>query len=112
MSAAATLKDRIEAALADTSDPHSAERRATVDALLDALESGEIRAAERDSDGNWGAVTWVKRGILLGFQVGILADMSPPNSVFRFFDKNTYPPRQLTLKDGVRVVPGGSTIRR
>jgi len=112
VSLAATLRERIESALADSSDRHSVERRATVDALLDALESGEVRAAERDANGNWNAVTWVKRGILLGFQVGSLTDMSPPNSVFRFFDKSTYPPRNLTLEDGVRVVPGGSTIRR
>jgi 2,3,4,5-tetrahydropyridine-2-carboxylate N-succinyltransferase len=112
VSAAAALQERIESALSDAADPRSAERRATVDALLDALESGEVRAAERDSAGNWNAVTWVKRGILLGFQAGTLTDMSPQNSVFRFFDKNTYPPRQLTLKDGIRVVPGGSTIRR
>jgi 2,3,4,5-tetrahydropyridine-2-carboxylate N-succinyltransferase len=57
----------------------------------------------------------VKRGILLGFQVGVLTDMSQDGgetAVFRFFDKDTYPPRKLTLADGVRVVPGGSTIRR
>src|SRR6185503_14301534 len=80
--------------------------------LLDALESGEVRAAERDTDGTWNAVAWVKRGILLGFQVGTLTDMSPDSSPFRFFDKNTYPPRNLRLEDGIRVVPGGSTIRR
>jgi 2,3,4,5-tetrahydropyridine-2-carboxylate N-succinyltransferase len=108
----ATLQERIEAALADSSNPQSAERRATVDDLLAALESGEVRAAERNADGSWTAVTWVKRGILLGFQVGALSDMSPPNSVFRFFDKSTYPPRNLSLDDGIRVVPGGSTIRR
>lgn len=112
MSSTTTLQERIEAALADSSNPQSSERRATVEDLLAALESGEVRAAERDEGGNWNAVTWVKRGILLGFQVGTLSDMSPPNSVFRFFDKNTYPPRSLSIDDGVRVVPGGSTIRR
>jgi 2,3,4,5-tetrahydropyridine-2-carboxylate N-succinyltransferase len=80
--------------------------------LLDALESGEVRAAEQDSEKNWNAVPWVKRGILLGFQVGTLTDMSPQESPFRFFDKNTYPPRNLRIEDGIRVVPGGSTIRR
>jgi len=71
-----------------------------------------VRSAERDSNGSWNAVTWVKRGILLGFQVGVLTDMSSDESIFRFFDKDTYPPRKLSLADGVRVVPGGSTIRR
>lgn len=85
---------------------------AVIDELLSALESGDVRAAERDDDGNWRAVTWVKQGILLGFKLGTLTDMSPDDSVFRFFDKNTYPVRDLTLADSVRVVPGGSTIRR
>lgn len=107
-----SLRDRIETALANPSDASS---RGVVDDLLAALEAGEVRAAERDEGGNWSAVPWVKRGILLGFQVGILTDMSQDGgetSVFRFFDKDTYPPRKLTLADGVRVVPGGSTIRR
>lgn len=107
-----SLRDRIETALANPADASS---RGVVDDLLAALEAGEVRAAERDEGGNWSAVPWVKRGILLGFQVGILTDMSQDGgetSVFRFFDKDTYPPRKLTLADGVRVVPGGSTIRR
>lgn len=107
-----SLRDRIETALAN---PSEASSRGVVDDLLVALEAGEVRAAERDEGGNWSAVPWVKRGILLGFQVGILTDMSQDGgetSVFRFFDKDTYPPRKLTLADGVRVVPGGSTIRR
>ncbi|HEU4878931.1 MAG TPA: 2,3,4,5-tetrahydropyridine-2,6-dicarboxylate N-succinyltransferase [Gemmatimonadaceae bacterium] len=107
-----SLRDRIETALANPSDAGS---RGVVDDLLAALEAGEVRAAERDEGGNWSAVPWVKRGILLGFQVGILTDMSQDGGetpVFRFFDKDTYPPRKLTLADGVRVVPGGSTIRR
>jgi 2,3,4,5-tetrahydropyridine-2-carboxylate N-succinyltransferase len=111
VTSAVTLQERIEAALAN-GDAASPDRRATVDALLDALEAGEVRAAERDANGNWNAVTWVKRGILLGFQVGTLVDMSPDKKIFRFFDKDTYPPRILSLDDGVRVVPGGSTIRR
>lgn len=84
---------------------------AIVEDLLTALESGTVRAAERGEDGLWSAVPWVKRGILLGFQAGTLTDMSP-GGIFRFFDKDTYPPRVLTMADGVRVVPGGSTIRR
>jgi 2,3,4,5-tetrahydropyridine-2-carboxylate N-succinyltransferase len=110
-----SLQQRIEQALADTaagSPPASA--RGVVDDLLAALEAGEVRAAQRDESGEWKAVPWVKRGILLGFQVGTLTDMSQESAtpVFRFFDKDTYPPRRLTLSDGIRVVPGGSTIRR
>ncbi len=91
--------------------------RESVEALLDALEKGIVRSAERDSaTGEWRAVAWVKRGILLGFRAGAMIDMSPESSKarfgLRFFDKDTYPPRALGLDDGVRVVPGGSSIRR
>ena len=109
----ATLRQRIEQELANAAggSPGS-DARQVVDDLLSALESGEVRAAEKRADGSWNAIPWVKRGILLGFQVGTLTDMSESGSLFRFFDKNTYPPRELTLDDGVRVVPGGSSIRR
>lgn len=84
--------------------------------LLDALESGHARAAELDPvSREWRAVPWVKRGILLGFRIGEIVDMSIESGeriTLSFFDKDTYPPRQLGLADGVRVVPGGSSIRR
>jgi len=76
-----------------------------------------VRAAHRDTEGHWHAVTWVKRGILLGFRVGQVIDMTAyvPEGAparFFFFDKHTYPPRGFDLVDGVRIVPGGSSIRR
>jgi 2,3,4,5-tetrahydropyridine-2-carboxylate N-succinyltransferase len=87
-----------------------------VDQLLTALESGHVRAARREADGRWHAVPWVKRGILLAFRLGRVVDMSPPGSgvhhPFTFFDKHTVPPRTLRVESQVRVVPGGSTIRR
>lgn len=91
--------------------------RTIVRHLLDALEAGIVRAAEKDpATGEWRAVLWVKRGILLGFRVGGMIDMSirssDGDSTLSFFDKDTYPPRALTLADGVRIVPGGSSIRR
>jgi len=91
--------------------------RTAVRKLLDALETGRVRAAEKDAaSGQWQAVPWVKRGILLGFRLGEIVDMSLGNGdadiVFSFFDKDTYPPRRLTRADGIRVVPGGSSIRR
>ena len=88
----------------------------SVEQLLTALERGEVRAASRDADGRWSAVPWVKRGILLAFRAGRMVDMSLPgsgaHSPFQFFDKHTVPPRTLRLESQVRVVPGGSTIRR
>lgn len=76
-----------------------------------ALRNGEIRAAEKDSDGNWHTNAWVKQGILLGFKMGGMIEMSKEGETFKFFDKETYPLHPMTLEDGVRIVPGGSTIR-
>lgn len=90
-------------------DALPADAESLVDALLGALERGDIRAAERSVDGRWRAVPWVKRGILLGFRVGHLVEMGETLS---FVDKHTYPPRRLRAADNVRVVPGGSSIRR
>jgi len=119
MDPVAALAARIDA-LASTPPgepmPNDAER--VVGALLDALERGAVRAAEKDADGTWNAVPWVKRGILLGFRVGRVVPMpdegagAAPDRPAAFFDKHTYPPRALTLTNGVRVVPGGTAIRR
>jgi 2,3,4,5-tetrahydropyridine-2-carboxylate N-succinyltransferase len=97
-----SLRERIEA-LAEGDRATFAEFRA-------ALTRGEIRAAERGSDGIWRVNTWVKQGILRGFRMGALTDVSVDRT-FRFFDKDTYPVRGTTLADGIRIVPGGSTIR-
>jgi 2,3,4,5-tetrahydropyridine-2-carboxylate N-succinyltransferase len=80
--------------------------------VLDALENGEVRSARRGDDGAWRAVHWVKRGILLAFRAGAVVDMSPPGGMLRYFDKRTIPPRPISLSNGVRIVPGGSSIRR
>lgn len=76
-----------------------------------ALNRGEVRAAERDADGTWRTNAWVKRGILLGFRMGGIVDMSPQDQSLQFLDKSTYPIRQFSVKDRVRIVPGGSSIR-
>lgn len=77
------------------------------------LNRGEIRAAEPDLSTNtgWRANAWVKKGILLGFRMGAIADMSIDSVKQPFFDKSTYPARAFTAMDGVRIVPGGSSIR-
>ena len=111
MTGAADLAQRIDAFAATSAADRLPEAAAdTVAELLDALERGEVRSAQRTADGVWNAVPWVKRGILLGFRVGTIADMSV--APFSFLDKDTYPPRRLSLADGVRIVPGGSTVRR
>jgi 2,3,4,5-tetrahydropyridine-2-carboxylate N-succinyltransferase len=79
----------------------------------EALNRGEIRAAEPDSStkSGWRANAWVKKGILLGFRMGAIADMSIDAAKQPFFDKSTFPVRAFTAADGVRIVPGGSSIR-
>ncbi len=120
-----TLEARIEAAWAAgaeaQSDPAAAD---AFFALRDALEAGTLRAAEPDptQPTGWRVNSWVKRGILLGFRIGALQGMHPvgPDSGsavsdaqngFAYVDKHTYPARQWSLADGVRVVPGGSSVR-
>jgi len=73
------------------------------------LNTGAIRAAERTASG-WQANAWVKQGILIGFRLGKLVDMSI-NAQFQFFDKDTYPLHKFTASDSVRIVPGGSSVR-
>ncbi len=93
--------------------PLADDAEAVVAELLDRLERGEIRAARRDDAGRWQAVPWVKQGILVAFRAGRVVTLHPTEGgAFTFFDKHTLPTRRLTLDDGVRVVPGGSSIRR
>jgi 2,3,4,5-tetrahydropyridine-2-carboxylate N-succinyltransferase len=92
--------------------PHDAPAVAEAFAtLLEALESGAVRAAEPAGDGAWRVNAWVKEGILVGFRAGRVVDQSVHDS-WRFYDKHTLPLRRLELADGVRVVPGGTSVRR
>jgi len=109
-----SLRERIEdVAATPAGDPLPSDADAVIRALLDALEQGTVRSAERTRDGQWRAVPWVKRGILLGFRLGRVVDMSPRDaSPFHFVDKHTYPTQRFAPERGVRIVPGGSTVRR
>ena len=80
-------------------------------ALREALEKGEVRSASPDASSptGWRVNAWVKQGILLGFRLGALEEM--PGAGLSFVDKHTYPVRHFGAGDGVRVVPGGSSIR-
>src|SRR4030095_6891988 len=88
----------------------TADDRATYEEFKAALRRGEIRSAEKDADGNWNANAWVKQGILLGFKMGKMVEMSKDTETFRFFDKETFPLRPTSLADKIRIVPGGSTL--
>lgn len=103
------LQEKIEQLL--TKAEFDADDRAVFEEFKAALRTGEIRSAEKDSDGNWKANAWVKQGILLGFKMGKMIEMSNECETFKFFDKETYPLRPMTLEDKIRIVPGGSTIR-
>ena len=108
------LREQIEA-IAARANGNAAENftpadRTVFDEFKSALNRGEIRAAERNASGEWLVHSWVKRGLLLGFRMGALTEMSEGES-FKFFDKDTYPARPTTIGDNVRIVPGGSTIR-
>ena len=104
------LREEIEALAARADNQFYRKDRAVFDELKRALSYGEVRAAERSSDGKWIVNSWVKQGILAGFRMGLITDMSVGES-FKFFDKDTYPGRPTVIEDNVRIVPGGSTIR-
>jgi 2,3,4,5-tetrahydropyridine-2-carboxylate N-succinyltransferase len=103
------LKERIESLLEKTEFEDA--DRVLFSEFRAALRRGEIRAAEKGKDGVWRANRWVKRGILLGFRMGKMIEMSKESESFQFFDKDTYPPRPMSLDDRIRIVPGGTIIR-
>ncbi|PYX95507.1 MAG: 2,3,4,5-tetrahydropyridine-2,6-dicarboxylate N-succinyltransferase [Acidobacteria bacterium] len=86
------------------------EARETFLEFRDALTAGKIRAAEK-RDGKWAVNTWVKQGILLGFRLGELSEMGSAGGL-SFVDKDTFPSRNFSVGDRVRVVPGGSSVRQ
>jgi 2,3,4,5-tetrahydropyridine-2-carboxylate N-succinyltransferase len=77
------------------------------------LNSGEIRAAEPDgsSKTGWRVNVWVKKGILLGFRMGHIVEMCSEGAQQDFFDKSTFPLKNFSIDAGVRIVPGGSSVR-
>ena len=106
------LKQSIERHFANgaaaASDPAAKEAFLSLRA---ALEAGEARAAEPDesSPTGWRVIAWVKQGILLGFRIGVLE--ASPSDGLSFVDRDTFPIRRFGAGDGVRIVPGGSSIR-
>jgi 2,3,4,5-tetrahydropyridine-2-carboxylate N-succinyltransferase len=95
----------------DKADALSA--RAAFVRLRDGLSDGTIRAAEPDAEApaGWRVNAWVKKGILLGFRFGRLADVSMDHGRLPFFDKDTMPIKTLGIESQVRLVPGGSAVR-
>jgi 2,3,4,5-tetrahydropyridine-2,6-dicarboxylate N-succinyltransferase len=97
-----------------TAGPDAVKAPKAMNAFLElrgALERGEVRAAEPDPNAptGWRVNAWVKRGMLLGFRIGVLEEM--PGGGLSLVDKSTYPMRRFGADDGVRIVAGGSSIR-
>jgi 2,3,4,5-tetrahydropyridine-2,6-dicarboxylate N-succinyltransferase len=107
------LPSEIEQLFDSPPSQYTEEHRRTFEAFKGALNRGEVRAAEPDaaSKTGWRINAWVKKGILLGFRMGKVVDMSVDRERQPFFDKDTYPPKAVSLASQVRIVPGGSSIR-
>ncbi len=108
-----TLAQRIEALFAQGGSADKAAAREAFVELRQGLSEGTIRSAEPDdaAPGGWRVNTWVKQGILLGFRFGDVVDASADHGRWPFYDKDTMPLKMPGLAAGVRIVPGGSTIR-
>lgn len=106
-----SLAKQIEELAAREGGHYSEEDFALFEEFKATLNRGEVRAAERDASGKWQTNAWVKRGILLGFRMGSIIEMTPSGAPLQFLDKNTYPIRTFSTDDRVRIVPGGSSIR-
>lgn len=112
MTNVASLHASIESLLTSDLAARREEGLNTFAELRTSLNAGTVRAAEPDSSSGsgWRVNTWVKQGILLGFRLGVL-EMMPSPAPFSFADKSTVPAREFKHSDGVRIVPGGTTIR-
>lgn len=97
--------------LLDSGTPLAHDAQVLFDTAIAHLERGDIRAARRDEHGQWHAVAWVKRAILLGFRIGKVTELPGPPP-FSFLDKHTFPTREFRVENQVRIVPGGSSVRR
>lgn len=109
--AVSTLKRDVEAMDLDARDGVEELRsRTVVDRLLDTLEQGDVRAATRQGDGVWKAEPWVKRGILAAFRLGRIRAMGDGD--LTYVDVDSLPPRRFDESQRIRIVPGGTAVRR
>ncbi len=109
----ARLRERIEQLFDHPPETYSAEHADFFKRFKAALNTGEIRAAEPDpsTPTGWRVNGWVKKGILIGFRMGAIVDQSIDRARMPFFDKSTFTVKPMIAADGVRIVPGGSSIR-
>lgn len=104
------LRGRIEELFAEPSAEYEAADRRLFEEFRELLNRGEVRSAEPDesTETGWRVNAWVKKGILLGFRMGGIVEMGGSG---QFFDKSMYPVKKFAAENGVRIVPGGSSIR-
>jgi 2,3,4,5-tetrahydropyridine-2-carboxylate N-succinyltransferase len=107
------LRAEIERLFDENPDRYSEADRELFQHFKNALNFGEIRAAEPDetSTTGWRVNAWVKKGILLGFRMGHIVEMCSEGAQQDFFDKSTFPLKSFSIDSGVRIVPGGSSVR-
>jgi 2,3,4,5-tetrahydropyridine-2,6-dicarboxylate N-succinyltransferase len=108
-----SLASLIEGLFEVRPEDYSDEHRRIFQRFKDGLNSGAVRAAEPDpgSPTGWRVNAWVKKGILVGFRMGSIVEMGPYPTAQPFLDKSTYPVKTIRREEGVRMVPGGSSIR-
>ena len=106
------LAHEIESLFEEKPAAYTEEQKHLFERFRDELSRGAIRSAEPDATqaSGWRVNVWVKKGILLGFRIGGVVDMSGGGTL-AFFDKSTYPVKRFAPDSGVRVVPGGSSVR-
>jgi len=105
------LADRIQRAFGEPDALDAGSLRELFGELCDALERGEVRAAEPFGD-DWIVNDFVKQGLILGFRIGKLREINRIPGVTAWFDKDTLGARHFDLVHGVRIVPGGTSVRR
>ena len=108
-----SVRQEIERLYEEKPGSYSETNRKLFSDFLDLLNQGEVRSAEPDTSQSigWRVNHWVKKGILIGFRMGSIVEMTGGSSPAQFFDKSTYPLKQFSADDGVRIVPGGSSVR-
>jgi 2,3,4,5-tetrahydropyridine-2-carboxylate N-succinyltransferase len=108
-----SLAEQVASLFAEGAQADKAAAREAFSSLQQLLSAGEVRAAEPDASqpSGWRVNSWVKQGILLGFRFGDTVDMSADHGRWPFYDKDTMKLKKPGVDAGVRIVPGGSTIR-
>lgn len=103
------LREKIQKLIDEPEVFEVSEVRILLNEFLDALNSGLIRSAEKNESGDWVTNIWVKKGILQIFKYSQMVEMT--GGQFNFFDKDLLTTQKFSLQSGVRIVPGGSSIR-